>query len=238
MKLEDIIDEIKLEVFALGILDSELDDSQLKMIVQKSLREITRYWDETKFVTVPYASCIDTTGFDSSSIVKVYRTQGFTNTDSDTGTSLIDPLYAQQWMIFSNAGSMYNLQDYVMNYAAWTTMSQIRNTLSTDLAFREEKHENRLYINASLTSPGYITIEYIPKLTTVEDVQSDYWQDILVRISVAITKQVVGRIRTRFTQSNALWTMDGEKMLEEGLTEYKELKEVLRTNSNYVYGID
>lgn len=53
-----------------------------------------------------------------------------------------------------------------------------------------------------------------------------------------MTKVVLGRIRTRFTQSNALWTQDGDKMLEEGNTELKELREVLRANSNLVYPID
>ena len=34
-----------------------------------------------------------------------------------------------------------------------------------------------------------------------------------------MTKIVLGRIRTRFTQSNPLWTQDGEKLLEEGNSE-------------------
>jgi hypothetical protein len=57
-------------------------------------------------------------------------------------------------------------------------------------------------------------------------------------MSVALTKITLGRIRTRFTQSNALWAQDGEKLLEEGNTTYKELQEVLRTNSNLIYAID
>ena len=47
---------------------------------------------------------------------------------------------------------MYNLQDYVMNYAAWNTLSQVRNTISTDLAFREDKHACKLYINNNISS--------------------------------------------------------------------------------------
>ena len=77
-------------------------------------------------------------------------------------------------MVFSNAGTMYNLQDYVMNYAAWNTLSQVRNTMSTDLAFREDKHTCKLYINNNISSPGNITVEYIPKLRSVEDIKSDY----------------------------------------------------------------
>ena len=57
-------------------------------------------------------------------------------------------------------------------------------------------------------------------------------------MATAYTKIVLGRIRTRFTQSSALWTQDGEKLLEEGNTELKELREVLRANDNLIIGID
>lgn len=196
-------------------------------------------------VTVPFASCIDLT--DSAldlkekvnAIVKVYRVQGLGTTDSTSQvTVLSDPLFMQQLYLLGNGGTMYNLQDYVLNYAAWSTLSQIKSTLSTDMAFKEDRHNNKLYINSYMSSPGAVTIEYIPKLTDVEAIQDEYWLDILIRLSVALTKMMLGRIRTRFTQSNALWTQDGEKILEEGNTEYKELREVLRANSNLVFGID
>lgn len=57
-------------------------------------------------------------------------------------------------------------------------------------------------------------------------------------MSIALTKVVLGRIRTRYSQSNALWAQDGEKLLEEGNTELKELREKLENNSNLIYGID
>ena len=57
-------------------------------------------------------------------------------------------------------------------------------------------------------------------------------------MSTALVKKVLGRIRTRYTQSNALWTQDGERLLEEGDTELKELREVLRVNSQMIYPID
>jgi hypothetical protein len=89
-----------------------------------------------------------------------------------------------------------------------------------------------------MSAPSRITIEYIPKLKSVEDIKSDYWIDILIKLCIALTKIILGRIRTRFTQSNALWVQDGEKLLEEGNTSYKELQEVLRLNSNMVFPID
>jgi hypothetical protein len=237
MQLVDVIEEIKLELTG-GVLELELEDAQLEMVVKKALRELQRYWDESSFVTIPYESCIDLKYYqlDSSAIIKVYRFSGMGEGGSEIN-AMSDPLYTQQFMIFSNAGTMFNLQDYVMNYAAWTTMGQIRNTISTDLSFREDKHNNKLYISCA-SAPSHVTIEFIPKLSSVEEIQSDYWQDILIRLSTALTKVTLGRIRTRFSQSNALWTQDGEKLLEEGNADLKELRELLRANSNLIFPMD
>lgn len=240
MTKNDVVEEIKLELTG-QVLEMELDDSTLDLTINKALRELQRYWDETTLVTIPYASCINYAGTpleESSSIVRVYRTVGVGNSEDAGNSVTMDPMYAQQWMVFSNAGTMYNLQDYVMNYAAWSTLSQVRNTMSTDLAFREDKHACKLYINNNISSPGNITVEYIPKLRSVEDIKSDYWKDVLVRMSLDLVKIQIGRIRTKFTQSNALWTLDGDKLLEEGNTDLKELREILRANSNMVYPID
>ena len=239
MTKEDVRQEVALELTG-QVLEMELDDSTLDLTINKALRELQRYGDETTLVTIPYASCINYAGTpleESSSIVRVYRTVGVGNSEDAGNSVTMDPMYAQQWMVFSNAGTMYNLQDYVMNYAAWSTLSQVRNTISTDLAFREDKHACKLYINNNISSPGNITVEYIPKLRSVEDIKSDYWKDVLVRMSLDFAKIQIGRIRTKFTQSNALWTLDGDKLLEEGNTDLKELREILRANSNMVYPI-
>ena len=238
MTIVDIIEEIKLELTG-GVLELEIEDVTIEMVIKKALRELQRYWDETSFLTIPYEQCIDLKKYklDSCSIVKVYRTTGMGNSTDASNALTMDPLYAQQFMMFSNAGNMYNIQDYVMNYAAWNTLNQTRNTMSTDMAFREDKHNKKLYVN-DITAPKAITIEFIPKLDSVESIQSDYWQDILVKMCVGLTKITLGRIRTRFSQSNALWAQDGEKLLEEGNTELKDLREILRTNANLVYPID
>ena len=76
--------------------------------------------------------------------------------------------------MFSNGGTMYNLNDYIMNYASWMTLTQIRNTLTTDMSFKEDRHNNKLYINGNMTFPNNITIEYIPKIMNVEQIKSEY----------------------------------------------------------------
>jgi len=239
--LTEALEEVKLEVTG-GILTLEINDDILATVIKKALRELERFWDETTLVTVPFASCIDLQNSELdlkekvSSIVNVYRTEAAGDTYSGDGLS--DPMFAQQWMLFSNAGTMYNLNDYILNYASWNTLLQVKNTMSTDMSFKEDRHNNKLYINHYLDTPHQVTIEYIPKLKDIEQIQSDYWIDILIRLSVALTKIALGRIRSRFTQSNALWNQDGERMLEEGTTDYKELREILRNNSQMIYPID
>ena len=238
MTMQEVIAEIKLELTGY-ILDVEIDDTTIESVVKKSMRELERYWDETTLVTIPFSSCIDLANSELdlkekvSTIVKVYRTDAIGET-----ANMGDPAYMQQWMLFSNGGTMYNLNDYILNFSAWNTLLRIKNTMSTDLSFIEDKHNNKLYINHYLDTPSRITVEYIPKLTDIEAIKSEYWIDILIKMSTAMTKIVLGRIRTRFTQSNPLWTQDGEKLLEEGNSERKELLEILRTNSNLIYDID
>ena len=244
MTLEEYVAEIKLELTG-GVLNLEIKDDVIAQLVMTSLKEIRRYIDTTKIVTVPYARCIDLAGFNCSSVVKIYRAKSLLASENDlkedTTAADLDPFQTQMWRVFSNNGNMYNLQDYMLNYMSYNTLNQLRSYTSTDLTFKEVNDKadgHKLYINVMYNNPTDITIEYIPKLLACEDVVSDYWVDILKRLSLAQTKKLLGRIRTRYVQSSALFTQDGELMLNEGDKELTELREILRTNSTLFYPID
>lgn len=240
MTMREVIEEIKLEITG-GLLELEIEDPAIELAIRKAMRELERFWDETTMVTVPFSSCIDLTDSEldlkenANAIVDVFRTDAVGDVE---GNGINDPMFAQQWMLFSNAGTMYNLNEYLLNYASWNTLLQTKNTISTDMAFKEDKQANKLYINHYLDIPQFVTIEYIPKLTDTTEIKSDYWIDMLVKFSLAISKVVLGRIRTRFTQSSSLWTQDGETLLTEGNTELKELRDTLRANDNLIFGVD
>lgn len=61
MKLESFVSEIKLALTG-GLLELEIPDSTIAQIVNRSLREVQRYIDIPKLITVPYAKCIDLKG--------------------------------------------------------------------------------------------------------------------------------------------------------------------------------
>lgn len=240
MTMQDYIDEIKLMVTA-GVLDLEIDDETLEKVVKKALKEVQRYITTTKLITVPFSRCIDLKNSKVSSVSKVYRTSSYMTDDNDDpnkGISQFDPMQAQMWMAFTNGGTMYNLNDYMLNFASFNTLLQLRNTTSgADLSFKYDKSDEKLYINV-VDKPTNITIEYVPKYEDVEEITSDYWIDILSRLSIAMTKVLLGRVRSRYIQSNALWAQDGATMLEEGNEELNALRETLRVNSQLVYPID
>lgn len=237
-------EEIKLKLTG-EILELELTDDTIDKIVNSSLREIQRYICSTNYVTVPYSKCIDmgsikdNSGKDIkvSSVSRIFRSEPDIVTNG-TGVSMMDPMQAAQWQLISGLGTINNLQNYTYNLASWLTMLQIRNTLSTDLAFTYDKAANKLYVNISSGTPGNITIEYVPRYDSVEEITSSYWIDTIIRMAVALTKITVGRIRSRYTQSNAIWTQDGAQLLDEGLAEYRALQEYLQTNTQLSYGMD
>ena len=237
--------EIKLKVTG-NILELELDDSTLDMVIQSALREIQRYICVTKIVTIPFSKCIDLSNVTDedgnkikvSSVSRIYRARSYMADTEMNGNEIVDPMYAAQWQMLAGTSDLSNFQNYVYNYGAWNTLLQIKNTTSTDLAFRYDKMSDKLYINTSSGIPDKITVEYVPRFDDVSEVKSDYWIDMLVRMSVALTKVTLGRVRSRYTQANALWTQDGETMLAEGNAELETLREVLSRDTQLVYGID
>lgn len=244
MVLSDYRDEIKLKLTG-DLLETELDDNTIDRIIKSSLRELQRYISSTNLLTIPYKSCIDLSNIEDTngeqinvnSVIMVYRTEDLAGGGSSAG-STSDPMQVAQWQLLSGMGNLNYFQDAVYNYGAWTTLQQIRNTTSTDLSFRFDSATNKLYINVSEGTPSTITIEYVPRFMDVSEVTSDYWIDILLRLSLAQAKIALGRIRTRYVQSNALWSQDGDTILQEGKEELENLRQMLLDNTELTYPID
>lgn len=236
MDRQAYLDEIKLKLTG-GVLDLELDDVALNSVLDAALRELQRYIFVLRTVTLPYKECMDLSELNINTIVNVFRAESYQSVNSlSTAGTIADPMYAMQWQLLSVSGNMYNFQDYMYNLSSWNTMLQVRNTLSTDLAY--QYYEPNLYVNISQGLPEKLTIQYIPRIKDVEEIKSDFWTDVLVRLAVGIAKETLGRVRSKYTQSNAVWSLDGERLLEEGRAELAELRERLNANDNVVMAID
>ena len=96
MTIDDILSEIKLEITG-GVLKLEIPDETLKAVVYKALREVQRYIDETRIMTIPYSKCIDLSGSKVSSVSRIYRAEGYLG-EQETASDvfMVDPMWAAQ----------------------------------------------------------------------------------------------------------------------------------------------
>ena len=236
MKMSAYVDEIKLSLTG-GVLELEIDDSAIQKVVNSALREVQRYICSTRLITIPYQRCIDLTPYKVNAVTKVLRatSEGISNSDT---TESYDPVQMSVWQFTNGLGNMYNFNNYLQNFAAWNTVQQVENTLSTDLSYYFEDAEHKLYINTTMTTGSMITIEYVPRFDNVEEVTSDFWIDVIMRLAKAKAKIALGRVRSRFTQTNALVTQDGETLLQEGTSELAELRNYLQANTQLIYCYD
>ena len=112
------------------------------MVINTSLREIQRYIDIVKFVTVPFKRSIDVSKWKVNSIVKVYRVAGYAGTTDDcanssdvsgitvnvsNSVSMADPMYASMWQMMGGTATLYNLQSSVYDLTAYNQLMQMRN---------------------------------------------------------------------------------------------------------------
>lgn len=238
METKDYVESVKDQLTGFGTLESELSDDAYVRIINTALQELNRYYNGTELAEVKGSACIDLKEYpEISTVVHVYRTEGVGySTNSSHGEA--DPVYMSQLQMF-NFGSTAYSSSWVSNYGSYSSAQRISNTLSTDLAFKEDKTGQKLYINLPQGIPDVLSVEYIPYLRDASQVKGEHWQDILLRLSLAHAKIALGRVRTRFTQSSgAVWTSDGETILNEGKEELTTIRESLRTANDYFTPID
>lgn len=233
MDLKDYVDKIKFQLTG-GVIECEINDKGLEKIVLMAMEEMNRYYNVTDLIQVKASSCIDLMEYpEIESILSVHRIAGVGNGNN----SITDPAYVSQLQMY-NTYSGYYSNDWIYRYLNYATNQQIANTSSTDLDFRYDELGKKLYVNYSVGTPSQLVIEFVPKLHDPSEVVTNFWQDILYKLSLAHTKVILGRIRTRYVQSNALWTDDGATLLAEGNDELSTLREQLRVATDLVLPID
>lgn len=235
MELKDYVDRIKFQLTG-GVLESELKDEDFEKIVNFYLREINNYYNVAELLEVPGASCIDLTPFPKiNNVIGVHRTSSAGIQQGNTA----DPYYTSYQQIYLLGSSPYGYNtDWTYNITNNFTKQRIMNSFSTDLDFRMDEKNKKLYISFSQGVPAKIVIEYIPKLTDASEVLTQHWQDILYRLSLAEAKVALGRIRTRYRQTNALYTDDGDTILAEGLDESDAIRQRLKDQADLVLPLD
>lgn len=97
MDLNAYREELKLRLTG-NLINLELEDSALDGCINSAFRQVQRYIDTTKLVTIPYVGAIDLNGKGVSSVSRVYRAEGYATSAGTTNSiSGGDPMYMASW---------------------------------------------------------------------------------------------------------------------------------------------
>lgn len=224
MTLQEYVDEIEFQLGA-PIVEVEIKDYTNKCVT-RAFRELKRYISTPYFITVPYTgAAIDLSSYNVYAVINVMRSQPTYGT------------FIQDADVFTLASSYYNMNN-IDNYTNRMAILQQRNTLSTDLDFMWNQENKHLYLSTNPPFPPALTIQYVKDYTDVSEIKDPYWEDLLLRLAAAYAKQILGRIRSKYTLNSAQYNLDGETLINEANTEIEAIRNHLITNCDIVYPID
>lgn len=228
MLIDEYVDEVS---FRVGLLNSDnVEGIDINRSVLSAFRELKKYMKGPAYKTVPYSTRLDLValGIDTNLVMNVKPARprlGLSLGSIDSGNVFQLAASVNSQNMIGNT-SRLNLDPVISELA----MAQVRNTLSTDFQFRYDKLNQVIYCTHKDPKPAQVTIVYKPKFTDVSEIDSDEWQDYLIRLATARTKIVLGRVRSKYRVEGSNVSNDGELMLSEGNAELDKLMEELESH--------
>lgn len=202
----------------------ELDDKDLLGVVSMALDELVEKIDTPSLMVLPYSDVIDLRGKKVASVDFVTRSEvpyGVTD-----GISL-DPFYLSNSVRVGNSTAGASLSSVMQTQAMYAIRAMAQNTVQAELVHFHDLHKNTLMVSYSGSRPNAISIMYRPLVECVEDLPSQTWATLLIRLATAHAKIIIGRIRSKYTVAGSPVVV-GTEILAEGLQElqsvYDELK--------------
>ena len=221
---QSYVDNILLQLGS-SVVDVEIEED-IPKIVDLAFNELKHYITDVQTMTLPYSTVIDLAGKKIATIMYIMRGR---NTNGPGGFQDVMYIYSRQ-----SALNTYTLTDYARALLAM----QNKNALATDLDFHHDKLNEKLYLYAQQALPNTITIVYTPDYASVEELYEPYWQNILKRLSLALTKQILGRVRGKYTLNSATYNLDADTLLAESTVELADIRAFLNSNSDMVLPLD
>ena len=230
MTLAEYTDEI---LFSLGgtVLDIEIE-KDIPRCVNKAFREVKTYLTTPAYMTIPFGASangiggtVDLKDKNVYSVINVMRPYSYNSMSMNT----LDVFGLNQ---------TYTAITNVNSYADRMLLLQQLNTISTDLDFIWDPHNKQLSVTMNPPFSNEITIQYIPDYKDVEEITEVFWVDIILKLATAYAKQVLGRIRSKYTLNSSQYNLDGETLLNEANTEIQEIQTYLKTNVDLAFPID
>lgn len=211
----------------------------LSDVINSAFLELKEYIDTPHYKTVPYANNINLSSYNVRTVLYVMRgSLDATTASQNTDALLFSPLTTMMTQTTNMGYSSYSSSNLIQNYASSLLYKQMRNTLNQDLDFTYDRNTKLLYIFQQVPRSDSITIAYHKDYKDVSEIEDPYWVNWMLRIGLAYTKEVVGRIRSKYKLNSAPYELDGEALLSESQTELSEIRQFLSDNNNVFLPMD
>ena len=180
----------------------EISDADIEALVMKAYRLIKPKVSQKTFITVPYAPCIDLSSYH---VLDVLRCLSANMNYSTNGTEIL-----------------FDFEAYTQRTNPMNPVQSIQNSLYTNANIGFEFYDGNLYLGQAC-GYNWITAECIvdiQDITALEDERAIAW---IESYSLALCKEVLGRIRAKYRPANSPVENDGETLLQEAQQEKSEL---------------
>lgn len=203
MKKSTMIERIKNRMGGFGV-NIEAGEEIISSFVDTAVDMLSPYINDTEFITRTAKKVIDLSDENVVDVVKIYPNR---------------PMFSsyEQLDLFRHH-NYANMEDRM---TMPMRISQIEDYINR--SFRFDDRDKKLYIDDYV---GEITIEVIKELSleSLKDRNDINW---IYKYALALTKESVGRVRSKFEVNGAPYQTDGREIVQEGKDEIRELEDQL-----------
>lgn len=205
MQREEILGYIKRMVTG-GVLDCEISDSVIIELIKDAYKKYVPYIGDTKSVTVIAADRVDLREYNFYDILNVKKKAQAT--------------YGGNQFDFENVMKISSLRGFDLVTGILNNHNAQDDTV--DFSFQN----GILFLDMDDVGFSQVTVEGIPnvEMEQIKDYRAEDW---VRRYALALTKEVLGRVRSKFKPQGVPVELDGDTLLSEGREEKERLEQEL-----------
>lgn len=222
-------------------IEIEMDGNEvLDKVINAAFLELRNYIDTPYFQTFTATNgAIDVSEYNVKAILYVMRGEiNYRNVTNDTSALLWSPLTSFYTQSANMGYSLYSQLNYLQDYMSTLYYRQMRNTLNQDCDYQYDAVNQKLYIFQQYPTSSTITMVYNKYYNSAEEIIEPYWQQLMIRLATAYAKEVLGRIRGKYTPTSSPYSLDADTLLSEAQAELTEIRTFLQDNDNLFLPID
>lgn len=192
------------------VFNVEVPDTTIESCIDDALNEVLPWYNKTKLVTMYLGnnSCIDLSEYNILDVVNVY------SADKKSGN------FENEFFSDRRVSNLMNSQLELM------LLNQTIGYFKDNMSFMFQ--DDKLYIDTGYPVSTNITVEYIPKIDSVEEITDRYYLNYVKEFTLAFTREVLGEIRGKFRVSNSPTELDYDHQYDKSTTELERLRQAIR----------